>query len=228
MRLPVLLFLYFLTIFASVPPALAAEPDMIIDTAERHARLQTQNYPGKVTITPGKSNFQQLPPCNAMEAFTPPGTKMIGKVAIGVRCLSPQAWTVLVPMTISTLASYVTTTRPLVAGQLIQADDLNLQSADLATLPTGAVSDPAQAIGKTLRNSIGAGQTLRSDNLLAPLVVRQGQTVKVTSKGNGFAVSSDGRAMNNAAAGQVVQVRMNSGQTVQGVARPDGGVEISF
>jgi len=98
----------------------------------------------------------------------------------------------------------------------------------MSSLPTGVITDPASATGKTLRNSLGAGQPLRSDQLLAPLVIRQGQTVRVISKGPGFAVSSEGKAINNAAVGQIAQIRMNTGQTVSGIAQADGSVEISF
>ena len=62
----------------------------------------------------------------------------------------------------------------------------------------------------------------------APLVIRQGQSVRVVSRGSSFAVTAEGRALNNAAEGQLAQVRMASGQTVSGIARADGSVEISF
>ena len=114
------------------------------------------------------------------------------------------------------------------AGQTVAAADLRVISGDLAALPTGIITDPQAAIGKTLRNSLGTGQPLRSDQLLAPLVIRQGQSVRVVSRGSSFAVTAEGRALNNAAEGQLAQVRMASGQTVSGIARADGSVEISF
>jgi flagella basal body P-ring formation protein FlgA len=58
-------------------------------------------------------------------------------------------------------------------------------------------------------------------------VVRQGQTVKTVSRGAGFSVSSEGRALHNAQEGQIVQVRTPSGQTVSGIARSGGIVEMS-
>jgi len=205
----------------------AAETDLVLDTAERYVRQQTQGIPGSVQITMGKLDVSRLPPCSAHEAFSPPGTRLSGKSHVGVRCLGPNIWSVLVPVQISVTGNYVTTSRPLAAGQAITAADLNVLSGDLSTLPTGVVIDPQSAIGKTLRNSLGAGQPLRGDQLLAPLVIRQGQTVNVISKGPGFAVSAEGKAMNNAAEGQLAQIRMNSGQTVSGIARADGSVEIS-
>lgn len=221
--------LLFLSLILSLSAALrAADFDPILDVAERHVRLQAQGLPGEPSITVGKLDVSRLPPCSAHEAFSPPGMRLSGKTHVGVRCLGPNIWSVLVPVQIAIRGRYVTTTRPLAAGQILQAGDLAVLTGDLSTLPTGIVTDPASAIGKTLRNSLGAGQPLRSDQVIAPLVIRQGQSVRVVSKGTGFAVSSEGKALNNAAVGQVAQVRMNSGQTLSGIAQADGSVEISF
>lgn len=216
-------------LFALISGALeAAEVDVVIDTAERYVRLQTQGLPGQVRITMGRLDVDRLPPCSAHEAYSPPGTRLSGRTHIGVRCLGPNVWSVLVPVQIAVTGNYVVTTRPLAAGQSIQEGDVAVLSGDLSALPTGVVGATADAVGKTLRNALAAGQPLRSDQLIAPLVVRQGQSVRVVSRGAGFAVSSEGRALANAAAGQVVQIRMSSGQTVSGVAQADGSVEVAF
>lgn len=217
-----------LALFGICSQPMAAETDVVIDTAERHIRLQTKDIPGKVRISMGKLDVSRLPACTAHEAFSPPGTRLSGKTRIGVRCLGPNIWSVLVPVHIAITGNYLTTTRPLAAGQPITAGDIAVSTGDLANLPTGVLADPQAAIGKTLRNSVGAGNPLRGDQLLAPLVIRQGQTVRVISTGPGFAVSSEGKAMNNAAEGQLAQIRMSSGQTVSGVAKADGSIEIDF
>ncbi|MFZ2367103.1 MAG: flagellar basal body P-ring formation chaperone FlgA [Azonexus sp.] len=206
----------------------AAATDIVLETAERYVRQQTQGLPGKVTISMGRIETGKLPPCSAHEAFSPPGTRLSGKTHIGVRCLGPNIWSALVPVQISVTGNYVTTSRPLIAGQIIQPGDLATISGDLSVQPAGIVTDPASAIGKTLRNSLGSGQALRSDQLQAPLVIRQGQSVRIISRGTGFAVSAEGKAINNAAEGQIVQVRLSSGQTISGQAKADGSVEIAF
>ncbi|MDR2188316.1 MAG: flagellar basal body P-ring formation protein FlgA [Azonexus sp.] len=209
--------------------AAAADVDPVLDTAERYARLQTQGLPGEVKITVGKLDVERLPPCTAHEAYAPPGTRFSGRTHIGVRCLGPNVWSVLVPVQIAVTGNYVVTARPLVSGQTIREDDLSVVSGDVSRLPGGVVGSTAEAVGKTLRNSLAAGQPLRADQLLAPLVIRQGQSVRVISRGEGFAVSGEGRALNNASAGQLVQVRMGSGgQTINGVAQNDGTVEVGF
>ena len=102
-----------------------------------------------------------------------------------------------------------------------------MRSGNLSTLPTNILTDQAQAIGKTVKNSFAAGLPLRSDLLIAPWAVQQGQSVKTVSNGPGFSVSSEGKALNNAVDGQVVQVRTASGQTVSGIARMGGVVEVT-
>jgi flagella basal body P-ring formation protein FlgA len=208
--------------------ALAADSAIILDTAEQHIRLQTKNLAGKTTITMGQFDASRLPPCSALEAFTPQGSKIIGRTHIGVRCLSPNSWSVLVPAQIAVTGNYVTTGRPLIAGQIIAESDLVTLSGDVSNLPTGVASSPSEIVGRTLRNSLGAGQIVRLDQLVAPIVIHQGQTVRVVSKGSGFAVSAEGKAINNAAIGQAAQIRMSSGQTITGTARADGSVEIEF
>jgi flagella basal body P-ring formation protein FlgA len=206
----------------------AADSAIVLDIAEQFARTQSQGLPGQVAVTMGKIDVSRLPACTAHEAYFPPGTRLRGRTYIGVRCLAPSSWSVLVPAQITVTGQYVTTARPLLAGQTVQEGDLATATGDLANLPSGVLTDPGAALGKTLRNSLGAGQPLRNDQLQAPLVIRQGQSVRVISRGTGFAVSGEGKAISNAAEGQVAQVRMASGQTVSGIAQADGSVEIGF
>ena len=76
--------------------------------------------------------------------------------------------------------------------------------------------------------AIPAGRPLRPEMLRQPMAVLSGQTVKVVGTGTGFQVTNEGRAMGNAAVGQVAQVRLNSGQVVSGIVRADGAIEIRF
>lgn len=170
----------------------------------------------------------QLAACSAFEPFLPPGSRLWGKTTVGVRCLAPTAWTVYVPVTVRIFGDYLVTARQLAAGQIVTSTDLLTQTGDLGTLPASVVTDPAQALGRTVKNGIAGGQPLRSDLLLAAWAVRQGQSVKLLSTGAGFTVSNEGKALNNASEGQVVQVRTASGQVVSGVARSGGIVDVAY
>ncbi len=211
-------------------PALlmATDGKHISEIAQSFALQQLSANKGEVKVNAGSVDTSRLPDCESPEAFLPVGTRLIGRIYIGVRCSHPYRWSVLIPVQISISGTYLTLNRALAAGQLIHANDISLSRGDISNLPTGALSDLETAIGKQLRNSLGAGQILRSDHLQSPWVIRQGQMVKVISQGNGFSISSEGQALNSATEGQAAQVRMSAGQTVSGIAQKDGSVLIVF
>lgn len=222
------LLLTILPILLLSAAASSALANQILDVAERYAKQQTQGLPGEVSITMGQLGpTTHLAPCERLEGFTPAGSRLWGKSHIGVRCLAPTPWSILISTHIRVIGPYLSTARPITSGQTLQAADIAQTSGDLTSLPNGLISDPNQAIGKIAKNSLTANQPLRSDLLLAPLVIRQGQNVRIISRGAGFAVSSEGKAINNASEGQVAQIRMPSGQIISGVAKPDGTAEIS-
>jgi len=196
---------------------------------ESYVRKESAGLPGKVTfnVVPLDARLS-LPHCPAPEAFMPPGGRLWGKSAVGVRCVAPVSWSVYASVQVEVSAEYVVTGRPLAQGETVNAQDLATMRGDLARLPAGIVIDPVHAIGKQVAVSLGAGQPLRQDMLKSPTVVSQGQGVRIVSKGPGFQVSSEGRALGNAADGQVVQVRAPSGQTVSGIARAGGIVEVRY
>jgi flagella basal body P-ring formation protein FlgA len=208
----------------------AQQPHATIQRAiEDYARVQTNGLPGKATISAGAVDPRlALPACAAMEVFTPPGSRLWGNSSVGVRCGAPSPWTIYVGVTVRVTGSYVSAAQPIAGGQVVSQGDLMLMQGELTQMPAGVVTDMAQAVGKTVAAPVAAGQALRADLLRTPNAILQGQNVKVVSSGTGFRVSADGKAITNAGVGQVAQVRMNSGQTLSGIAQADGSIEIKF
>jgi len=205
------------------------DPAQIRLQVEHFLRTQSTALPGKATITVGQVDTRlALPMCAASEVFLPNGARLWGKTSVGVRCSAPSPWTIYVQATVQVHGDYLVTAAPLAQGQTLGPNDVATVSGDLTTLPHGVATDARQVVGHTLGVSLPAGAPLRSDALRAPQVVQQGQTVRVVSAGPGFKVSAEGRALNNAAAGQIAQVRTTSGQTVSGVARAGGVVEVTY
>lgn len=203
--------------------------ELLTTTLDQYLRTQTQGLPGQVSYNIGHIDARtQSRPCTAFEPFLPTGSRLWGKTTLGVRCLAPATWTIYVPVQVNVSGNYLIAARPVTAGQLLAPDDIVIRSGDMASLPANILTEPAQAIGKTAKNRIAAGQLLRSDFLTAPWAVQQSQSVKLVSKGAGFSVSSEGKALNNAVDGQIAQVRTSSGQTVSGIARTGGIVEVLY
>jgi flagella basal body P-ring formation protein FlgA len=229
--------LLLILLLLCAPPALAqnapapARQDLAVlrSLAEGHLKAQTAGVAGQVSITMGALDARMhLAACAAPQAFQQPGARAWGKTSVGLRCAAPTPWTVYIQAQVSVQAAYVAAAVPLVQGQTIEAAQLVMSKGDLATLPNGVLTDMNQAIGRTSTMSLAAGAPLRADALRSKPVVQQGQLVRVVSRGAGFAVSAEARAIGNAGDGQVVQVRTPAGAILSGVAKPGGLVEVVF
>ena len=190
---------------------------------------QTIGYPGKVSVRAGAIDPNlKLAQCPDMQVFMPTGSRAWGKTSVGVRCNAPNVWTIYVQATVNVMAQYLVAASPLAQGQLVTEQDMMFENGDLTQLPAGVFTEQSQAIGRTVNISMTAGTVLRQELLKIAPVVQQGQTVMVTSKGKGFSVSAEGLSMGKANDGQVVQVKVASGQIVTGIARNGGQVEVGF
>ena len=157
-----------------------------------------------------------------------PGAKAWGRTSVLVRCPAERSWSLFVPVHIRVVAEYLVTAAPLVRGQRVTENDLAWRKGDLSDLPAGVLTNSQEALGKTISLSIGAGQPVRADLLQRPLVIKQNQTVKVISRGAGFEVANEGKALTNGYEGEVVQIRLGNGQIISGIVQPDDSVGIGF
>ncbi|HUO44440.1 MAG TPA: flagellar basal body P-ring formation chaperone FlgA [Burkholderiales bacterium] len=214
---------------AGAQPVAALDSTALTTVVRQFLQRETIGLPGTVSYSVRAPDTRiALAACPAPEAFLPAGARLWGNSTVGVRCVGATAWTVYVPVTVHVTAGYVATARPLQQGQTVAVTDLMMLSGDLTQLPAGIVTSPQLAAGKTLAVSVAAGQPLRQDMLRTPLAVQQGQTVQLVTSGRGFRVTSEGRAVNNAAEGQLARVQTGSGQTVSGIARAGSLVEVSY
>ena len=68
----------------------------------------------------------------------------------------------------------VLTARPLGKNQPIGASDIQVKKMNLARVPSKALFDPKQVIGKRSSRTIAVNTILRSDQVHEPLMVRKG------------------------------------------------------
>jgi len=228
------------SIISFAAPAAAASPPTVGQPAKQNLaiikakiveflEMQSIGYPGKVAVHAGAIDPNlRLAQCPDMQVFLPSGSRAWGKTSVGVRCGAPNPWTIYVQATVNVIAQYLVAATPLAQGTVVSNEDVLFESGDLTQLPAGVFTDAAQAIGRTANISMTAGTVLRQEMLKMPLAVQRGQTVIVTSVGKGFTVSAEGQAMANANEGQVVQVKVSSGQIITGVARSGGQVDVGF
>lgn len=190
-----------------------------------YAQTQSRGLPGEVRIEVAAIDPRlKLEPCDKLQAFLPAGAKLIGKTSIGVRCTAQPGWSVFLQADIKVTADLLVANRPLAQGTVLSAADFSPQRGELGR--PGLITAPEQAIGKTLKFAIGAGQVLRQDMLRAPLLIRQGQTVTLRAQGNGFVVSQQGIALNDTGEGEMVRIRTASSQVITGRTVAEGIAEV--
>jgi flagella basal body P-ring formation protein FlgA len=216
-------------VFATASAA-AQQPAAPVEAAARQLiEAQTQGLPGEVSIelSPLDAN-NQLPPCAELSAFLPASSRAWGAFSVGVRCASPAAWTVYLQARVKVSADYIVSARPLRANQIIGPADLATRRGDLAALGDDVLTDASQAVGQHARYALAQGRPLQTHILRVPAAVQRGNSVTIVGRGAGFQISNTGRAMNSAAPGETVRVRLPNNQVITGTAQTNGTVEMAY
>lgn len=219
-------FLFLAGLFLALTVQAGQDPGIVRQAVEKFVSAQTKGLPGTTSYTIGRIETAALPTCITLETSLPKGAKPWGRVNVSVRCTAGASWHIYVPVQIGVMTEYLVTARTLVPGRTIESADLTRQTGNLAEQPVGILTDPLEAIGRVAAAAVPAGRPLRGDMLRQPMVIQQGQTVRVISRGPGFEVANEGRAVSNAHLGQIAQVRLANGQVVSGIARGSGLVDV--
>lgn len=198
------------------------------ETVKQFLLRESTGLPGTVSVDVGAIDSRlTLAHCAALETALPGGSRLWGKVSVAVRCTDPSRWSIYVPATVRVTGTYYVSARPVMQGQTLSEADITALQGDLTSMSNGVVTESAQAVGHTSTMSLGAGIPLRKDSLRLQQVVIQGQAIRLMSNGSGFRVSTEGQALNSASEGQLVKVKINSGQVLSGMAKAGGIVEVN-
>lgn len=230
LNFPTVAALAAFSLFSACAGASAMEDGVSLQKiAEAFVMRQTADLPGQVSVAAGVVDTRlRLPKCANAEGFLPQGARLWGNATVGIRCSQPSAWTIYLPVTVKVTAPLASAVKPLPQGHVLTAADIVMQPGDLTQFPPGAITDAQQVVGKVLASGVSAGQVLRPEQLRAPQLVKTGQNVRLVAQGASFQVSAEGKALNNAGAGQSVSVRTAGGKVVSGTVRADGAVEVNF
>lgn len=212
------------------PTAAPAQEDgeTIRSAALAYLQQQSAGLPGKIEITVAPVFPRGLAACTTLAPFMPTGMRLWGRTTVGVRCAGERPWTLYLQAKIAIHATYYLAARALAPSDVLSAADLVARDGDLTSLPMAVVTDPSQAIGAAALTRVAAGLPLRQDMLRSASSVTIGQTVRVVAQGQGFAISAEGSAMNNAAPGQQVRVKTAGGQIISGIVKDGSTVEIQL
>jgi len=121
-------------------------------------------------------------------------------------------------------ADIVVPTRTIPAHALISPEDLELRTVDVP----GAVSDPAQLIGMEARVALFAGRPIRPGDIAFPAIIERNQIVSLIFARGGLVITTEGRALDRASPGDVIQVmNLTSRATVTATIGIDGAAHVA-
>lgn len=200
---------------------------VIEKAAKKFLQNQSNQFKGKILITVNKvDNRLQLQKCEELQAFLPNGSKAWGKTTIGMRCNGQKPWVVFLSAEVKVFGDFFQTRTGLTQGQIISANDLLKMNGEISSMPASTVTNLDLAVGKIMLTSLVAGVPLRQEMFKEVPVIQQGQIVKITVQGDGFSVSNEATAINNASEGQIAKAKTSDGQLIAGIARVGGVIEI--
>jgi flagella basal body P-ring formation protein FlgA len=210
-----------LLLAAWLAPGLAVpRPAAASESVRQFVQSQMPGGTGRVEVSLGTLNPRlQLAPCQRVEPYLLPGTRLWGRSAIGVRCVEGADWAVALPVTVTVWGKALVATQPLAAGTPLDASLLREQEVELTREAGTPVTEPAQLVGKALQRPLAAGQALRLEHLRVAQTVAAGDPVRVQLVGPGFSVMAEGQALSGAGEGQAVKVRTENGRILAGTLR---------
>lgn len=218
--------------WAQPTPAAPDTRDSVVASAQRWLDMtlaqQSQPLPLRTEVVIGRLDPRlKLAPCQRIEPYLPPGTRLWGVARIGLRCVQGVSrWNVFLPITVKAFGPAWVIRGQVAPGAVLQAADALQVEVDWAERASPIVVDPMDWVGKTATRMLATGQALRQDMVRGTQVFQAGTQVRVLASGTGFEIAGRGQAISAGVVGQSARVRMDNGQVLQGQVTDDRTVRV--
>lgn len=159
----------------------------------------------------------KLARCAAVQPYLTAGAPTWGHTRVGLRCTQGSTlWNVYLPVTVQVLAPALVSSANLPAGTRLDASQMIQAEVDWAAAATPPFTADEALSGRVLARPVAAGAALRLSDLQPRMWFAPGDTVQISARGRGFAVSAEGLALTAGREGQPARVRTESGRVVVG------------
>lgn len=167
-----------------------------------------------------------LPQCGEpLSVLKDHNQSVLGKVTIGLRCRTPEPWTIYLRGNVTSLANIPVLKVPINRSEMIGEGDIVFRAREIDRELRGVVVDVKQIVGKVAVRNLVVGEPLRQSDIKAPTLISRGQSVNITSKVGGLTVTMKGKALGSAKAGDRLWVQnQSSNKRVEGKVTPEGEV----
>jgi flagella basal body P-ring formation protein FlgA len=159
----------------------------------------------------------KLAPCQKVEPYIAPGTRLWGKTRLGLRCTQGVSkWNVFLPITVKAFGPAWVIKNSVPQGAVLSAEDALSVEVDWAELNSPIVANLSDWTGLTATRALSTGQALRQDMVKATQVFSAGAQVRVLAYGVGFEIATSALAVSGGVVGQSARVRMDNGRVMTG------------
>jgi len=159
----------------------------------------------------------RLAPCARVTSYLQAGSPPWGRTRVGLRCNEGASlWNVYLPVTVQVLAPAVVVVSALPAGTRLDPSQFGRAEVDWAAASAPPYTAAEALDGRILARPVAAGQALRASDLQPRRWFAIGDTVRISARGAGFAITSEGQALTPGQEGQPARVRTDSGRIVVG------------
>lgn len=162
-----------------------------------------------------------------LEAEMPLGVALTARINVRVRCTAPAAWSLLVPVTISTETPVYVAQVAIRADEKISAVHLRREVRKFPGTDDCCVRDAKEILGKVLRRPLAAGSIVQRADIETADAVKRGEIVTIVTGNASFEVRASGVALADAKPGEPVRIRhAESLRVIQGRADTPGIVRV--
>ena len=130
------------------------------------------------------------------------------------------------PIRISAHGTWWTARHNLKGGAILRHGDIQSVNGTMDDQPQGLILEAEAIIGQRLTRAVEAGKPLLKNQLRQQWRLHAGDKVVIVTKGNGYRIRSEGKALNNAPVDGILKVQTRNGQRLQGKVGTDGQVMI--
>ncbi len=215
-------------------PALAAaaiQPLASIQSAAvDFVRAQMPPGPNGIVVAAGRLDPRlRLARCAApLQASLLAGARLQASASVAVGCRDGAEWTIYVPVTIESRVKVWALRKSEGQGARLTAADVVPETRLVSGMAGGYLTDLAWLGRSSLRHPLPAGTVLRTQDLLADFLVRQGQQVTLVASLDGIQVRAPGLALQAGRYGALIRVQnLTSSKVVQGVVRDGNVVDVT-
>jgi flagella basal body P-ring formation protein FlgA len=142
-----------------------------------------------------------------------PRPALLSRQRYRVECAAP-AWNVNVTSQADVSVLLLVARHTLERDQSLGADDVHTRRQSVSKHRQGIYGRAADIEGLSAKRRIRAGQVLSPPLLGAPLLVRRGQMVTIVATHDGIEAATQGEALSNGSAGDLIRVRNQSSEKV--------------